>query len=111
MNFAAGQAAAGAVSASAMALAREVLRSMLLSKLRFLAISFLFLGAAATGAGYWKHSLAMKDEPVKNPASHTTQHAAMRKPRDEDQPYPATKPDAAMPGRMFVSRSRARSGG
>jgi RNA polymerase sigma factor (sigma-70 family) len=103
MNIAAGQTAAGATSAVAMALAREVLRSMLLSKLRFLAMSFLFLGAAATGAGYWKYSLAMEDDPVKNPASHTTQHEASAKPRDEDQPYPATKSNAAKPGRMFVS--------
>ena len=58
MNFAAGQAVAGAFSGEAMALAQEVLRSMLLSKLRFLAISFLFLGAVATGARFVGEALA-----------------------------------------------------
>ena len=52
IQFAAGQSVAGAVSASATALAREVLRSMLLAKLKFLATGFLFLGVVATGAGY-----------------------------------------------------------
>ncbi len=88
MNFAAGQA----VSRSATALAREVLRSMLLHQLRFLAISFLFLGAIATGAGYWNHSLAMKDDPVKTLA--VQKPPVVAKP-DDANPKPA-------PGRMFV---------
>ncbi len=58
---------------------------MLLHQLRLLAITFLFLGAVATGAGYWNHSLAMKDEPVKTPAAQ--------------KPPIAAKPAA---GRMFV---------
>ncbi len=89
LKFVAGQAAAGTTSASAMALAQEVLRSMLFHKLRFLAMTFLFIGAVATGAGYWNHSLAMKDEPVKTPAAQA--------------PRPTTKPDSAAPGRMTVS--------
>jgi RNA polymerase sigma factor (sigma-70 family) len=92
IQFAAGQAAAGAVSASAVALAQEVLRSMLLNQLRFVAMTFLFLGAAAIGAGYWNHSLARQDEPVKKPGAQQRPIAA--------------KPDGANQkpalGRMFV---------
>jgi RNA polymerase sigma factor (sigma-70 family) len=88
MKFAAGQAAAGATSASATALAREVLRSMLIHNLKFVGMTLLFVGAVATGAGYWNHSLAMKEEPVKAPAA---------------QPRPATEPKLAAPGRMFVA--------
>ena len=51
IQFAAGQGGGGAVSASAMTLAREVLRSMLLSTLSFLALGVLFVAAVATGAG------------------------------------------------------------
>ena len=51
-RFASGQAAAGAGSAFATALAHDVLKSMLLAKLKLLAIGLLFLGAFATGAGF-----------------------------------------------------------
>ncbi len=88
LQFAAGRAAAPLATA----LAREVLRSMLLHQLRFLPITFLFLGAVGTGAGYWNHSLVLKDEPVKTPAAQKPPVVA--KP-DDANPKPA-------PGRMIV---------
>ncbi len=42
----------GRLRHSATALAREVLRSMLIHKLKFIALTVLFLGSIATGAGY-----------------------------------------------------------
>src|SRR5207237_8514013 len=71
------------------ALAQEVLRSMLFHQLKFIALSFLFLGAVATGAGFLTHSLAMKDEPKRSPV--------------DAQPKLATKPADAPPGRMCVA--------
>jgi hypothetical protein len=88
MDFTAGQAA----SSSAAALAQEVLRAMLIHKLKFLALTLLLLGAVATGAGYLAHALALSDEPRKSPAGPQTPAAA--KPDEVD-----TKP---APGRMFV---------
>ena len=99
LNFAAGQAA----SPLAMALAQEVLRSMLIHKLRFTIFTLLALAAFATGAGYLTHSLAMKDEPVKNPAGQAPPLAARSEPHHEDQPRPTTRPDPAAPGRMTVA--------
>ncbi len=61
IGFAAGQAA----SPSAAALAREVLRSMFIRKLKLTALALLFLGSIATGVGIVGHALAMKDEPQK----------------------------------------------
>ncbi len=65
---------------------------MFIRKLGFLAMTFLFIGAVATGAGNWTNSLVIKDEPGKTPAGR--------------QPPTATKPDLAVqqpaPGRMFV---------
>jgi RNA polymerase sigma factor (sigma-70 family) len=92
IQFAAGQAAREVVSASAAALAREVLRAMLIQKLRFISASLLALAAFATGMGFLAHSSAIKDEPNKATAA----------PRP-----PVAKPDdaarAPAPGRMFVS--------
>ena len=104
MNFAAGQAA----SASAATLAREVLRSMLLHQLRFLAMTFLFLGAVATGAGYWKNSLAMKDEPVKTPAGRQTQIASRPDRCDPTGPGPDVRrrPRARSAGKTGAQRVR-----
>ncbi len=59
MNFVAGHAA----SPLAAALAREVLRSMLIHKLKLTALAVLTLGAVITGAGIVAHALVMKDEP------------------------------------------------
>jgi RNA polymerase sigma factor (sigma-70 family) len=76
ISFAAGQAAREAVSASAVALAREVIRAMFINKLRFVVLTFLVLGAVATGAGYLTRSLAMKDEPKPAPAGQKPRLAA-----------------------------------
>ena len=87
MSFAAGPAVAGPASVTAMALAREVLRSMLLSKLRFLAISFLFFGAVATGACFVGQALARQaGKPVLHQIAAKLEDANLK---------PA-------PGRMFV---------
>jgi RNA polymerase sigma factor (sigma-70 family) len=91
LEFAAGRAA-GAVSAPAMALAREAIRSMLVHKMRFLAMTVLILGAVATSAGYWNHSLAKQDEPVKSPPGQKL--AIVAKPNDANEKPPR--------GRMFV---------
>ncbi|MFI5453829.1 MAG: sigma-70 family RNA polymerase sigma factor [Isosphaerales bacterium] len=92
IHFAAGQAAAQAVSASATTLAQEVLRSMLLNKLKFTVLTLLTLGAVATGAGYLSHSMAMmNDEPQKAPAGRQQPAAKV----DE--------PNRAAPGRMIVA--------
>jgi RNA polymerase sigma factor (sigma-70 family) len=92
IRFAAGQAAGGATSASATALAQEVLRSMLFYKLKLTVLTLLFLGSVATGAGLLTHSPAMKYEPGKTPAG-------IQLPI-------ATKPDDAIqrpaPGRMIA---------
>jgi hypothetical protein len=87
--FVARHAAVGSTSVSVTALAREVLRSMLIHKLKFIALTFLFLGAVATGTGYWTRSPAMIDEPRGAPASRP-------------QPLAAT-PESALPGRMIVA--------
>ena len=65
---------------------------MLIHKLKFLALTLLFLGAVATGAGYLTRSLAMNDEPRNVAAAPQPPVAA--EPADAN-PKPA-------PGRMFV---------
>jgi len=85
IRFAAGQAAGEAASA----LAREVLRSMFVNKLRLIATTVLLLAAVATGAGYLTHSLASRDEPKRQPDA--------RRPHRPDD---TTQRPA--PGRMFV---------
>ena len=91
MNFAAGQATGGAVLG--VALAQEVLRSMLLYKLKSIALTFLFLGAIATGTGYWNHSMARKDDPVKNPAGQASQLTTRSERDNDDQRQPGAKPN------------------
>ena len=59
IQFVAGQSAAPLVAS----LAREVLRSMFIHKLRLIAMTLLVLGAFATSAGYLTRSLARNDEP------------------------------------------------
>ena len=93
IHFAARHAALGAIAAPAAALAQEVLRTMLIHKLRFLGMTLLFVGAVATGAGYWNHSLAMRGEPVQVPPA--------RQPPITAQPGAADQQPA--PGRMFVA--------
>jgi len=92
INFAAGQAAIGTSSASAAALAREVLQAMLIHKLRFTLVPLLLFAAVATGAGYLTRSLASQDDPKRQPGAPRPQLAA--RPDDTTQ-RPA-------PGRMFV---------
>src|SRR5207248_2374226 len=58
IRFAAHHAAGGALSAPVAALAREVLLSMLLHKLRLTAMSLLLLAAVTTGAGWLARSTA-----------------------------------------------------
>ena len=88
LKFAAGQAA----TPSAAALAREVLRSMLIRKLKLTALALLFLGTVATGAGYLTPAPAMKDEPKKAPVGASSKVAAKT---DDATPKPPL-------GRMFV---------
>ena len=91
LRFTAESAAADSLSAATTALAQEVLRSMLIEKLKFVALSVLFLGAVATSAGYLTHSLAMSDEPKKAVARQQLRPAG-----GSDRPEPG-------PGRMFVT--------
>ncbi len=67
--FAAPHAVGGALAAPAAAMAQEVLRSMLIHKLKLTAMSLLFIAALATGAGWLARSMAMKEEPVKQPTA------------------------------------------
>src|SRR5262249_28593275 len=94
MTFAAGQAVGAAVSASTTALAQEVLRSMLLNKLRFVTLTLLFLGAVATGAGFLTRSRARKDDPQ---AGATAVPQLQRVVKSA-----AAKPDAPALERMVV---------
>jgi RNA polymerase sigma factor (sigma-70 family) len=103
MNFVAGYAPAGAGSASAMVLAQEVLRSMLLYKLKSIALTFLFLGAIATSTGYWNHSMARKDDPVKNLPGQASRLATRSGHRNEDQRHEKAKAESTAPGRMIVT--------
>ena len=99
-RFAARHAAGGAISAPAAALAQEVLRTMLLHKLRLAALSLLLLGAVATGAGYGSldaFARSREDEPRRRPS-----------PPPEASPI-AAKPDIAEPGRGPDVRRRPRA--
>jgi RNA polymerase sigma factor (sigma-70 family) len=88
IQFAAGQADSSMV----VSLAHEVLRAMLIHKLRFTIVALLILAAFATGAAFLTLSLARTDEPKKTPAAA--------------QPPLVAKPDdlakAPAQGRMFV---------
>ena len=103
VQFAAGHAAAGTASVSVTALAPEVLRSMLINHVKIITMTLLFVGVLATGAGFLSHSLAMKDEHVKNPAGLTSPLVARPDPNPHDPPQPTQKPDHAAPGRMTVA--------
>ena len=92
IRFAAGQAAGHAVSASALALAHEVLRSMVLYKLRLMVTALVLLGAAATGAGFVAHSTTVADATKDPPA---IQHQPVLAKPENTKQQPA-------PGRMFI---------
>jgi RNA polymerase sigma factor (sigma-70 family) len=89
----------GALSAPAAALAQEVLSTMLIHKLKLVAIAALALAAVTTGAGWLARSLAMKEGPVQQPAKP----AARVAPRDSDRPKPTARPDGSTPARMIVA--------
>jgi RNA polymerase sigma factor (sigma-70 family) len=96
IQFAASHATAGgAISAPAAALAQEVLRTMLLHKIRLTAMSVVLLAAVATGAGSLTQLLGMKHEPLKTPAGQEARPAT-----GSDRPAQALVPG---PGRMFVT--------
>ncbi len=95
--FAAHHAAAGgALAAPATALAQEVLRTMLLHKLRLAAMTVLVLAAVATGTGWLARSLAMKEGPANRPTAQAA-------PRGADRPAPTPRSDPAAPARMTVA--------
>ncbi len=87
IQFAAKPAAAGTASAAAMALAREVLRSMLIHKLKLIALTLLLLGAIAGGAAFVGLATARQ-------AGKPDLRQIAAKP-DDVKPKPG-------PGRMFV---------
>ncbi len=97
--FAAPEAAARSVSATKWTLAEEVLRSMVVKKLKFLASALLALGAIAAGAGYLSHV------PATNVESRSTASSGQAPTpiRAQDQPDPQSKPAGAAPGRMTVA--------
>ena len=82
-------AAGGALSPTAANLARDVLRTMVLHKLKTTALSLFLVAALATGAGYVTRSLATRRDDARK--ASRTQIAS----KPNDAPRPA-------PGRMFV---------
>ena len=82
-------AARQATSPLVVSLAREVLRSLFVNKLRLFATTLLLLATIVTGVGYLTHALASQDEPKRPPDAPRP-----RRPDDTTQ-RPA-------PGRMFV---------
>jgi len=91
IRFAAGQSAGEAASA----LAQEVIRSMLLHKLKLTVLALLALVAVATSAGFLTHSLAMvKDQPKRSPIGQPQTTLAAK---------PVGASPAPAPGRMFVT--------
>jgi RNA polymerase sigma factor (sigma-70 family) len=83
----------------AAALAREVLRSMLLHKLKLTVTTVVLVCSAATGAGYLAHSLATKEKPMSTSAGQ----ASPVEPHKVDGPHPISKSDLGSPGRMTVT--------
>ena len=77
IQFAAGHT----VAPLATALAREVLRSMVATKLKLSALALLVVSTVASGAGYMNHLLATEEGPMKTPAGRTSQLAAPSDPR------------------------------
>ena len=95
-------AARQTIASTSATLAREVLRTMTIHKLRAAFTTLVFLAAFATGAGYWFHSLdalarSSEGEPPGEPRAQT----ARTEQRPADSPRPADAMPPA-PGRMFV---------
>jgi RNA polymerase sigma factor (sigma-70 family) len=63
IKLVAGKAGTASISTFVAALAREVIQSMVLQKMRRIAITLLFFGAVAAGVGYSTMSLESRDEP------------------------------------------------
>jgi RNA polymerase sigma factor (sigma-70 family) len=85
--FAARQAAGGTPAA---ALAQEVLKSMLIHKLRLAAISLLLVGSIATGAGYLASRAFAQTQEGKPPGEPIVQKARTApRPADPTRPAPA----------------------
>ena len=83
MHLAARHAAGGALAAPAAALAQEVLRTMLVHKLKTAALSLMLLAAVAAGAGWLARPLVMGDEPrMKGPPSARPASTAATTPND-----------------------------
>jgi RNA polymerase sigma factor (sigma-70 family) len=81
ITFAAHHAAGAARSTPAAALAQEVLRTMLLYKLKSTALILLLIAALASGAGYLTRSLATaKDVPRQAPAPRVTEKSDVLRP-------------------------------
>ncbi len=78
IRFAARHAASGALSASAAALAQEVLRSMLVHTLKAAALSLLLLAAIAIGAQGLSHSMP---SPSREEASHNRRRPGQSRAR------------------------------
>ena len=94
LSFTAGSSTAGARSASATAVAHEVLRSMLVTKLKLVALAFLLVGAVAgLVAQVPGHQAGQPDLPERQ-AGRPDLHPVAAKADDAD-----AKPG---PGRMFV---------
>jgi Sigma-70, region 4 len=90
--FATHHAAGEALSAPAAAMAQEVLRTMLLRKLKAAALSLVLLATLAAGAGYLvQRPAAAEDEP--HPSTASTPRIVAR---PDDSPRPA-------PGRMWIT--------
>ena len=72
VQFAAGKSAASLATA----VAQEVLRSMLATRMKLAALTVLMIGTAATGAGYLNRPLATEAGSVKIPPSEASQPVA-----------------------------------
>ena len=97
IHFTARHAAGGALSAPAAELARQVLRIMLLSKIKLGVVSLLLVASAATSAGLAARSLGSKDDSAPNsPVPKLVARAA-------DPPAPAARPPDSSKERMFVT--------
>ena len=92
MRFVAGQSAAPLASA----LAQEVLRSMLATKLKLTLLTLFVVGTIATGAGYINHLLATEKERMSAPLGGPSPIAAPRSPHPP-------MPDTPAPGRITMT--------
>ena len=97
-NFAAGRAATGATSAFAIALAWEVLRSMLIHRLEQIAVVIFFVGAVTAGVAFSPQA------PVRRPGEDQVQYRQAGKPHlHQVAAKPADTTVKPGPGRMFVT--------